>query len=326
MAKGDDERPPVGGSQVELRTWDVFSDFGDAADVHPDRSVQHLPFAAVCQTQPMWRPFRQVDVFGETPHLGNPLAVVLEATGVDAEEMQRFARWTNLSETTFVLPATAPTANYAVRIFGPGGELPFAGHPTLGTAHAWLSWRGVHEPLVIQQCAAGLVPIRWSGSYLSFAAPPLIRSGPADEHLTRHLASILGVRRADVVEAEWVDNGPGWVAVMLSNAEAVLALRPGEVDLRVGVIGAHPTGSRFAYEVRAFVPRNGVTAEDPVTGSLNASLAQWMIATGRNRAPYVVRQGTVLGRAGVIHIDQSNDGSVWVGGATHTSIHGEVAL
>jgi PhzF family phenazine biosynthesis protein len=268
----------------------------------------------------------QVDVFSETPHLGNPVAVVLEGSGLDPEEMQRFARWTNLSETTFVLPPTDPTATYAIRIFDPTRELPFAGHPALGTAHAWLSWTGLDEQLVIQQCAAGLVPIRRRGSRLAFAAPPLVRSGPADEELIQHLASILGVHRADIVEAEWVDNGPGWVAVMLRDAESVLAVRPGVVDMDVGVIGAHPRGSSFAYEVRAFFPKDGATAEDPVTGSLNASLAQWMIATGRNRAPYMVRQGTVLGRAGAIHIDQSDDGTVWVGGATRTSIRGEVAL
>jgi PhzF family phenazine biosynthesis protein len=280
----------------------------------------------VCQTYRVRRVFMQVDVFSETPHLGNPVAVVLEGFGLDPDAMQRFARWTNLSETTFVLPATHPDADYAVRIFDPNRELPFAGHPTLGTAHAWLTWKGLQKTHVVQECAAGLVAIRRSGAYLAFAAPPLIRSGPADEELTCHLASILALARADIVEAEWVDNGPGWVAVMLRDAESALAVRPGVVDLDVGVIGAHGRGSSFAYEVRAFFPKDGATAEDPITGSLNASLAQWMIATGRHRAPYLVRQGTALGRKGAVHIDQTDDGTVWVGGATYTSITGEVAL
>jgi len=271
-------------------------------------------------------PFFQVDVFSEVPHLGNPVAVVLDAAGLGDGEMQRFARWTNLSETTFVLPATRRGADYAVRIFTPGGELPFAGHPTLGTCHAWIEWTGTDRPALVQQCPAGLVPIRRSGSRLAFAAPPLLRSGPVEEDMVEHVAGLLRIERADVVDAQWVDNGPGWVALMLGDAEAVLALRPGLVDRDVGVVGPYPPGSPFAYEVRAFFPLDGATREDPVTGSLNASLAQWLVGSGRARPPYVVSQGTALGRAGRVHIDADLDGTIWVGGATASLVRGEVVI
>jgi PhzF family phenazine biosynthesis protein len=276
----------------------------------------------------MRRRFRQVDVFSATPYRGNPLAVVLDGEGLTTGEMQRFAHWTNLSETTFVLPPTEPGADYRVRIFTPVSELPFAGHPTLGTCHAWLEAGGVPADAgtVVQQCAAGQVPIRRLPDELAFAAPPLLRSGPVEEALVRHLAEILGIDRAAVLDAEWADNGPGWVAVLLADAASVLALRPGVVDLDVGVVGFHPAGSPLAYEVRAFMPVNGATVEDPVTGSLNASLAQWMIGTGRVRAPYTAGQGTALGRAGRVSIDQEQDGTIWVGGRAGTYVSGEVEL
>jgi len=276
----------------------------------------------------MPRPFRQVDVFTATPYTGNPVAVVLDGEGLTADEMQRFANWTNLSETTFVLPATAPAADYQVRIFTPVSELPFAGHPTLGTCHAWLSVPG-NSPkadVVVQQCATGLIPVRRTADGLAFAAPPLLRSGPVEEPLVRHVASVLGIDRAEILEAEWADNGPGWVAVLLASADAVLALRPGFVDLDLGVVGPYPQGSPQAFEVRAFFPKDGATVEDPVTGSLNASLAEWLLRTGRASVPYVASQGTALGRSGRVHLARDPDGTIWVGGGTVTCVSGQVEL
>ncbi|MCG5218574.1 PhzF family phenazine biosynthesis protein [Streptosporangium sp. KLBMP 9127] len=276
----------------------------------------------------MKRPFCQVDVFTGTPYRGNPLAVVLDGEGLGTEEMQRFANWTNLSETTFLLPPSVPDADYRVRIFTPASELPFAGHPTLGTCHAWLAAGGTPAggDVIVQECGAGLVPVRRTGDGLAFAAPPLIRSGAVEESLVEHIASALGVDRAEIVDAEWADNGPGWVAVLLANADAVLALRPGLVDLDVGVAGPYPAGSPYAFEVRAFFPKDGATAEDPVTGSLNASLAQWLLRTDRASAPYVASQGTALGRAGRVHVSADPGGTVWIGGETVTCVTGQVEL
>ena len=233
----------------------------------------------------MSRPFKQVDVFASTPFTGNPVAVVLDAEGLSTEAMQRFAHWTNLSETTFVLPPTAAGADYRVRIFTPTSELPFAGHPTLGTCHAWLEAGGAARAgdVIVQECGAGLVPVRRAdGGRLAFAAPPLVRSGPVEEPLLEHVASVLGVARSAFVDAAWADNGPGWVAVLLESPEAVLALRPGFVDLDVGVAALDPDGG---LEVRAFFPKNGSTVEDPVTGSLNASLASGCSTAGGCRRP-----------------------------------------
>jgi PhzF family phenazine biosynthesis protein len=274
------------------------------------------------------RPFSQVDVFTTTPYAGNPVAVVLDGEGLTADEMQRFAHWMNLSETSFVLPPTAPGADYRVRIFTPVAELPFAGHPTLGTCHAWLSdaGRSSQAEVVVQECDAGLIPVRRTADGLAFAAPPLLRTGPVEEALVLHVAAVLGIDRAEIVDAEWADNGPGWVAVLLASAEDVLALRPGFVDLFVGVVGAYPEGSAQAFEVRAFFPKEGSTVEDPVTGSLNASLAQWLLRTGRASAPYVASQGTVLGRSGRVHITCDADGTIWVGGGTVTCVAGQVEL
>jgi PhzF family phenazine biosynthesis protein len=276
----------------------------------------------------MRRRFSQVDVFTRTPYAGNPVAVVLDGEGLATDEMQRFAHWTNLSETTFVLPPGAPGADYHVRIFTPVSELPFAGHPTLGTCHAWLEAGGTSSQadVVVQECGAGLIPVRRTDDGLAFAAPPLLRSGPVEEALVQHVASSLRIERADVVDAEWADNGPGWVAVLLASAEAVLALRPGFVDLDVGVVGPYPEGSPQAFEVRAFFPKDGSTVEDPVTGSLNASLAQWLLRTGRASAPYVASQGTALGRAGRAHVSRDDDGTIWVGGGTVTCVAGHVEL
>jgi PhzF family phenazine biosynthesis protein len=276
----------------------------------------------------MGRPLRQVDVFTDTPYLGNPVAVVLDADGVADEAMQRFAHWTNLSETTFVVPPADPSADYHVRIFTPVAELPFAGHPTLGTCHAWLEAGGrpKQSDLVVQECRAGLIPIRRTDAGLAFSAPPLLRSGPVEDALVARIAAALGIGVEAIVDAAWVDNGPGWVAALLETAADVLALRPGFVDFDLGVVGPYPPGSPEAFEVRAFFPKDGSTVEDPVTGSLNASLAQWLLGTGRATVPYVASQGTALGRAGRVHVTQDVDGSIWVGGGTVTCITGVVVL
>jgi PhzF family phenazine biosynthesis protein len=274
------------------------------------------------------RRFAQVDVFATEPYAGNPVAVVLDGDGLSTEAMQRFARWTNLSETTFLLPPTDQAADYRVRIFTPAAELPFAGHPTLGSCHAWLEAGG--EPragdTVVQECGAGLVRVRRADGGLAFAAPPLLRSGSVAEDVLAHVADVLRIDRAAIVDAEWVDNGPGWVGVLLDRAEAVLGLHPGPVDLDIGVVGPYPAGSPEAFEVRAFFPVDGRTVEDPVTGSLNTALAGWLAATGRATMPYVARQGTVIGRAGRVHLDTDDTGTIWTGGGTTTCIHGEAQL
>jgi PhzF family phenazine biosynthesis protein len=276
----------------------------------------------------MPRPFRQVDVFTTEPFSGNPVAVVLDGAGLSTEQMQQFANWMNLSETTFVLPPAAPGADYRVRIFTPVAELSFAGHPTLGTCQAWLENGGMpaRPGVVVQECGAGLVQVRRGPDGLAFAAPPLLRTGPVEEPLLQHIASVLRIDRTEIQDAEWADNGPGWVAVLLTGAEAVLSLRPGFVDLDLGVVGLHPAGSPEAAEVRAFFPKDGSTVEDPVTGSLNAALAPWLLRTGRVTVPYVVSQGTALGRAGRVRVSRDSDGVVWVGGATVTRVAGRVDI
>ena len=276
----------------------------------------------------MRRPFRQVDVFTAEPYRGNPLAVILDGDGLSTEEMQRFSHWTNLSETTFVLPPTTPEADYRVRIFHPLSELPFAGHPTLGTCHAWLEAGGRprRDDVIVQECGSGLIPVRRDGPLLAFAEPPLIRSGPVDADTVTRVASELGIERTAVVDAQWADNGPGWVALLLRSAEEVLGLRPGVVSLDIGVVGPHPPGSDIAWELRAFYPQNGGTVEDPVTGSLNASVAGWLIRTGRAAAPWTAAQGAALGRAGRVRVTQDPDGTIWVGGESVTCITGEVEL
>jgi PhzF family phenazine biosynthesis protein len=281
------------------------------------------------------RRFQQIDVFGHGPFSGNPLAVVHDADGLSTEQMQQLARWTNLSETAFLVAPTRPEADYRIRIFTLAGELPFAGHPTLGGCHAWLS-RGVDprtDCLVVQECGAGLVRVRHDDRGVAFAAPPLIRSGPVDPAFVDELALVLGVDAASVVDAEWIDNGPGWVGVLLPDADAVLAMEPdfarfsGTGSLDIGVVGAYPPGSECAFEVRAlFSDERGSMVEDPVTGSLNASVAEWLLRTGRASAPYVASQGTRLGRTGRVHVDQDDDGTIWVGGATHTAIEGTIDI
>ena len=271
--------------------------------------------------------FRQVDVFTDTPYFGNPVAVVLGADGLSGEQMQRFARWTNLSETTFVLAPRASGADYLVRIFTPTRELPFAGHPTLGTCHAWLEAGGrpADPDAIVQECEAGLITVRRTDAGLAFAAPPLVRSGPVEEAVAERVVRALNLMPSDLVDIAWADNGPGWVAVLLASAEAVLAVRPGAVDMDIGVVGPYPDGSPEAFEVRAFSPMI-TSIEDPVTGSLNASLGQWLLADGRVTAPYVASQGTAMGRRGRVHVSRDADGQVWVGGGTLTCVTGSVEL
>ncbi|MFE2062697.1 PhzF family phenazine biosynthesis protein [Streptomyces sp. NPDC059467] len=279
---------------------------------------------------PRTRPFAQVDVFATGPCLGNPVAVVLDGTDLTDEEMQGLARWTNLSETTFVLPPTSPAADYRLRILTPHGELPFAGHPTLGSARAWLDGGGTprHADRVVQECAAGLVTVRPAGDALSFAAPPLVREGPLDEPYLNGIVAAFGIEPGRVLAHQWVDNGPGWAVVQLATAAEVLALEP---DLSLlpdgmfGAIGAHPAGSAHDFELRTFAPRCGVP-EDPACGSMNASVGQWLTATGRAPAAYRVSQGTRLGRAATVGISADPDGTVWVTGTTDVLVHGTVTL
>jgi PhzF family phenazine biosynthesis protein len=274
-------------------------------------------------------PFRQVDVFTDVPFVGNPVAVVLDADGLDEDAMRRIARWTNLSETTFVLAPTQPGADYRVRIFTPADELPFAGHPTLGTCHAWLEEGGTPAAgdVVVQECAAGLVRVRRTTAGLAFAAPPLLRSGPVTDDVVAAVAAVVGVAPPSILEAAWVDNGPGWIAFLLDSVDAVERARPGAVppdlvDVKVGLVATYPPGGPHAIEVRGFFPKDGMLAEDPVTGSLNASVAQWLLGNGRLAAPYVASQGAALGRAGRIRVERDGDGTIWIGGGTVTCIAG----
>lgn len=271
--------------------------------------------------------FHQLDVFTDVPYRGNPLAVVHDAQGLDDPQMAAFARWTNLSETTFLLPPQHPEADYRVRIFTPGGELPFAGHPTLGSCHAWLAAGGVpwREGTVVQECGVGLVPIRRDGPRLAFAAPPLRRSGPLDPATLQQAAAALGLAGKEIVAHQWVDNGPGWCALLLESAQRVLAVRPdwaALAPLKVGLVAPQATGADSDFEVRAFVPSLGIP-EDPVTGSLNAGLAQWLMGAGLAAERYVVRQGTALGRAGTVFLERIGD-DIWVGGAVVSCIEGTV--
>lgn len=278
---------------------------------------------------PELRRFVQVDVFTATQLKGNALAVVVDGAGLADAEMAEFARWTNLSETTFLLPPTDPAADYRVRIFTPGGELPFAGHPTLGSAHAFLASGGdAKKPgEVVQQCAVGLVRVKRDGARLAFAAPPLKRSGPVDAATRAQAIAALRIAPEALLDAQWVDNGPGWMAVRLADAAGVLALRPDFIamqGLKLGVVGAHPAGSECQFEVRAFVPDLGIP-EDPVTGSLNAGLALWLQQAGLAGDSYVAAQGAALGRAGRVHVRRDAD-ATWIGGDVVPLIHGQVRL
>ena len=281
------------------------------------------------------RRFQQVDVFSPQAGRGNPVAVVLDGEALTDETMARFTRWTNLSEATFLLPPLDPVADYRVRIFMPAGELPFAGHPTLGSCHAWLRAGGrARDPdRIVQECGAGLVAIRRVDGRLAFQAPPLRRTGPLAPLDLERAAAIVQLDPDRIVSSQWVDNGPGWLALRLASAQEVLAVTPtmpspaagGPVN--IGLVGDHPPGSACAYEVRAiFSDDRGQLVEDPVTGSLNASLAQWLVDAGLATPPYTVSQGTLLGRIGRVHISQAADGSIWVAGDTHTLVEGYVDL
>jgi len=276
----------------------------------------------------MLRRFAQLDVFTERALSGNPLAVVIDSGGLDTDDMQRFAHWTNLSETTFLLPPTDPSADYRVRIFTPTEELPFAGHPTLGSAHAWLSHGGVPREAghLVQQCGIGLVRIRLDGTALSFKAPPLLRGGSVHDSTVDAAAAGLGIARESIVDAAWVDNGPGWLGLLLGSAAEVRAVRARPVGLTVGIVGLCSADSPFAYEVRAFYSAGGISLEDPVTGSLNASIAQWLLDTGRVQAPYLVSQGSEVGRAGVVRVTTDSTGAVWIGGDIASCIEGTVDI
>jgi PhzF family phenazine biosynthesis protein len=304
------------------------------------------------------RPFKQVDVFTASPYFGNPLAVVLDGSGLDDAAMQRFAQWTNLSETTFVLPPADPAADYQVRIFTPGGELPFAGHPTLGSCHAWLQAGGQPQrsDFIVQQSRIGLVQVRRDGKRLAFAAPPLKRSSPSPVVLAQ-IAAALNLKAKQITAAQLLDNGPVWLGLLLDSADTVLQIEPDHlalknIGIKVGVIGAHPAspasllitranrearafdiataaagnGTGAAdFEVRAFAAPLGIN-EDPVTGSLNASLAQWLIAEGHAPERYLAAQGACLGRNGQVFITRDAAAQVWVGGESVTCVEGSVML
>lgn len=266
-------------------------------------------------------PFQLIDVFGAESFQGNPVAVVF-APGAPAELMQQIARWLNLSETVFVMPPTCAEADYRVRIFTLDRELPFAGHPTLGACRAWLRNGGVPRTpgRIVQECGIGLVPVRETGGHrLAFAAPPMIRTGPVAAERLEEIVRVLGIDRAAVVDAHWVDNGPGWVALLLRSAEAVLAVDPARSHperLDIGLVGPYPPGAPAAFELRAiFSDHQRNLVEDPVTGSLNAAVAQWLLGTGRATAPYVASQGARVGRAGRVYVERDAEGAVWVGGA-----------
>ena len=275
--------------------------------------------------------FKQVDVFSRVPLKGNPLAVVFGADGLSDERMGAFATWTNLSETTFVLEPQDPRADYRVRIFTTLNELPFAGHPTLGTCHAWLEAGGIPKgDEIIQECGVGLVRVRRQGAELAFLAPPLLKSGPVEAGLVERLRLGLGLERDAIVRAHWVDNGAGWLAVMVEDRQQVLDLQPDHsqmLGLAVGVIAPwHPErdGDDAQFEVRAFISGDGMP-EDPATGSLNAGIAQWLIGEGLAPASYVVSQGLTMGRAGRIQVEQIGD-EIWIGGAVVTCIDGTLTL
>lgn len=304
------------------------------------------------------RPFKQVDVFTAQPYFGNPLAVVLDGSGLDDETMQRFARWTNLSETTFLLPPADPAADYRVRIFTPGGELPFAGHPTLGSCHAWLQAGGrpKRKDFIVQECQVGLINIRREGTRQAFAAPALRRSAPSPVVLAQ-VAAALGLKAQHILSAQLLDNGPVWLGLLLDSAETVLQIEPDHLALKkhgvkVGVAGAYRSpdatvliarknreARAFAssapaavaesaaadFEIRAFAAPMGIE-EDPVTGSLNASMAQWLIGEGHAPERYLASQGVCLGRAGQVYIERDAAGQVWVGGQSVTCIEGSVTL
>jgi len=273
------------------------------------------------------RDFQQVDVFSDAPFKGNPVAVVLGADGVSTEAMLDFTRWMNLSESTFLLEPDDPAADYKVRIFTPAEELPFAGHPTLGSCHAWLRAGGQPKgEHVVQECAAGLVRIRRGDGPLAFAAPPLMRDGPVSDADMAAIVAALGVSPDDIMRSQWIDNGPKWVGVMMRSREALLAVDPNYDAmgaLEIGVVAPGAAGDETQFEVRAFM--GSLRAEDPVTGSLNASVAQWLIGAGIAPPAYIAAQGTAMGREGRVHVSTEGE-TIWIGGNTVTWVEGSVDI
>jgi PhzF family phenazine biosynthesis protein len=282
----------------------------------------------------MTRPFELIDVFADTPFTGNPLAVVHAADGLSTDAMLKITRWLGFSETTFLLPPGDSAADYQVRIFTPAGELPFAGHPTLGTAHSWLKAGGIPKTAgrIMQQCGIGLVEVKQEGDRLAFAAPPTIRSGPLDDTLIDEICDVLNIERAAIIDHQWLDNGPGWMGIMLRDAEAVRAVKPNgtwrrRVDIgiigKVGIIGAEQATADTQWELRAIFSTNtGSLKEDPVTGSLNASTAQWLYASGRQTGPYVAAQGGCIGHDGRVYVSPEDD-TIWIGGKCHSLFIGQ---
>jgi PhzF family phenazine biosynthesis protein len=286
----------------------------------------------------MTRAFHLVDVFADTPFTGNPLAVVDQAEGLSTKEMLKITRWLGFSETTFLLPPDDDgVADYKVRIFTPAGELPFAGHPTLGTAYSWLKAGGLPKNAgrMIQQCGIGLVEVKQEGDRLAFAAPPTIKSGPLDEALIDEICDVLNIERAEIIDHQWLDNGPGWMGIMLRDADAVRAVKPKgnwqrRIDIgivgKVGIIGAEQANADTQWELRAIFSTNtGSLKEDPVTGSLNASTAQWLYASGRQQGPYVASQGGCIGHDGRVYVSPEND-TIWIGGKCHSLFRGEAGF
>lgn len=279
---------------------------------------------------PRTRAFAQVDVFSATPYLGNPVAVVLDGTDLTDEDMARVARWTNLSETTFVLPPTTDQADYQLRIHTPGGELPFAGHPTLGSVSAWLASGGAprNPDRIVQECAAGLVAVRRDRERLAFAAPPLVRAGPLDESHVRDVAAAFGTTREAVIAHQWVDTGPGWAVLQFATADEVLALEP---DLSriptamIGALGAYPAGSDHTHEMRTFAPGVSVP-EDPACGSMSAGVGRWLLADDSTHAELAISQGARLRRSATIAVTRDDTGQIWVGGAVTESIRGTIII
>jgi PhzF family phenazine biosynthesis protein len=275
------------------------------------------------------RPFAQIDVFSQVPYGGNALAVVLDGAGLSDDQMARFANWTQLSETTFLLPPNDPSADYLLRIFTPGSELPFAGHPTLGSAHAWLEAGGKPKgDNIIFECGLGLVTVAPRADMLAFAAPTPFHRGPVEPELVSEVAAALGLAEADIIDHQWVDNGPGWLAVLLASADQVLAVDPVTAligEKKIGVVGPADDDGPTQFQVRAFFGEGGTVFEDPVTGSLHAGLGQWLIETGRAPSSYVAGQGARLGRDGRVYVENI-DGQVWVAGHSVTRISGTVDL
>ena len=277
----------------------------------------------------MQRRFSEVDVFSSEPYRGNPLVVVHDAEGIVDEELQAFAAWAAVSETTFLLAPTRPEADYRVRIFAPSRELPFAGHPTLGSCRAWLEAGGqpADERRIVQECSVGLVVVRPGlAGGLAFAAPPLLRSGAVDDVTLDEALRQLGIDRASVVDSAWIDNGPGWLGLQVGSTAELAALRIPAAEPSIGVVALCPPGSAYAYELRAFFADGTTVVEDPVTGSLHASMAQWLTARGLVRPPYLAAQGASLGRAGEVLIELDADGSLWVGGLATVRISGQLEL